>query len=55
MRGKVRETLHIINNYGITPAYAGKSSFSLGDKLERGDHPRLCGEKYRRRTFQPAL
>ena len=25
MRGKVRETLHIINNYRITPAYAGKS------------------------------
>ena len=27
MRGKVRETLHIINNYRITPAYAGKSGF----------------------------
>ena len=45
MRGKVRETLHIINNYRITPAYAGKSLSKLKGSLKRGDHPRLCGEK----------
>ena len=34
-----------IDEDGITPAYAGKST--LCSKVERndGDHPRLCGEK----------
>ena len=45
MRGKVRETLHIINNYRITPAYAGKSSVADKTFTPQRDHPRLCGEK----------
>ena len=45
MRGKVRETLHIINNYRITPAYAGKRKRRLTTTAADGDHPRLCGEK----------
>ena len=34
----------------ITPAYAGKSSFSTGHILPYWDHPRVCGEK---RPFRP--
>ena len=29
----------------ITPAYAGKSSQCLCERIETKDHPRLCGEK----------
>ena len=29
----------------ITPAYAGKSSFTFPPKIFNKDHPRLCGEK----------
>ena len=47
MRGKVRETLHIINNYRITPAYAGKSFIRITPIKDTQDHPRLCGEKGR--------
>ena len=32
---------------GITPAYAGKSPNYSRVRLRRGDHPRLCGEKFR--------
>ena len=45
MRGKVRETLHIINNYRITPAYAGKRPGDPFQDIIARDHPRLCGEK----------
>ena len=31
---------------GITPAYAGKSCSSTGRAGGRGDHPRVCGEKF---------
>ena len=30
---------------GITPAYAGKSSFHHYILFYPGDHPRVCGEK----------
>ena len=30
---------------GITPAYAGKSTFSWSSLLHRRDHPRIRGEK----------
>ena len=30
---------------GITPAYAGKSSFVTSGLTKSGDHPRICGEK----------
>ena len=35
---------------GITPAYAGKSCRRSGRSDRRQDHPRLCGEKHRRRA-----
>ena len=45
MRGKVSGELLDINQYGITPAYAGKSTiFQIKTDIHR-DHPRLCGEK----------
>ena len=31
---------------GITPAYAGKRGFSTVGSQYRGDHPRVCGEKF---------
>ena len=45
MRGKVSGELLDINQYGITPAYAGKSAVSLCCGCLWWDHPRLCGEK----------
>ena len=30
----------------ITPAYAGKSDSRKGEKGEKRDHPRVCGEKF---------
>ena len=46
MRGKATEKYNGVAKKGITPAYAGKSSFSLSAWLLGTDHPRLCGEKY---------
>ena len=45
MRGKVRSAVqrHVYNR--ITPAYAGKSMCQWLFRRDRGDHPRLCGEK----------
>ncbi len=45
MRGKGSVLTYSVPEYGITPAYAGKSSRSQNSRLERRDHPRLCGEK----------
>ena len=45
MRGKARKFHFTTSSSGITPAYAGKSTWfrlALGDNE---DHPRLCGEK----------
>ena len=33
---------------GITPAYAGKSSSRSSTRCSNRDHPRVCGEKFRR-------
>ena len=45
MRGKDFVNVGIICNWGITPAYAGKSvSFPRCPESDK-DHPRLCGEK----------
>ena len=46
MRGKV--LLYVVLQIWdrITPAYAGKSLSKLKGSLKRGDHPRLCGEKW---------
>ena len=45
MRGKGFDKLTGYKNEGITPAYAGKSSQRLCERIEIEDHPRLCGEK----------
>ena len=45
MRGKVQELPVVAAGAGITPAYAGKSSFLVSDILISQDHPRVCGEK----------
>ena len=33
-------------NYGITPAYAGKREKKSEMQSAGQDHPRLCGEKF---------
>ena len=45
MRGKATLRLHLRHIFGITPAYAGKSSFVTSGIMKIGDHPRICGEK----------
>ena len=45
MRGKAPFRFVAVARGGITPAYAGKSSFSISVGLLGADHPRLCGEK----------
>ena len=45
MRGKADSKLIACDADRITPAYAGKSLLCLRPKVEREDHPRLCGEK----------
>ena len=45
MRGKVLgQRLRAVDS-GITPAYAGKSSFPPRNSRMCKDHPRLCGDK----------
>ena len=48
MRGKELQVLVRYFCRGITPAYAGKSSFFWLSPLSARDHPRVCGEKWRR-------
>ena len=45
MRGKVIGVGLLNITIGITPAYAGKSSFLSGCTRIPRDHPRVCGEK----------
>ena len=45
MRGKVTAGSPLVNDIGITPAYAGKSSDTRYHHQGVRDHPRLCGEK----------
>ena len=45
VRGKVRLRNLVEVRFGITPAYAGKSSRQPGAGRWRRDHPRVCGEK----------
>ena len=51
MRGKVAHSTRSSAVYGITPAYAGKSSLLLCDNRLIKDHPRLCGEKQKPKDF----
>ena len=45
MRGKDRRMERGNTPFGITPAYAGKSSDLCHCDTRVSDHPRLCGEK----------
>ena len=45
MRGKELGGFNMAQDFGITPAYAGKSLFDFGSDRFNWDHPRLCGEK----------
>ena len=46
MRGKVTAGSPLVNDIGITPAYAGKRRCGQHSGLSLQDHPRLCGEKF---------
>ena len=45
MRGKVHVDAAPKVDRGITPAYAGKSTYRKTLRCSRSDHPRVCGEK----------
>ena len=48
MRGKGFAHSVINSDFGITPAYAGKSKHYAPTCRLRRDHPRVCGEKHKR-------
>ena len=50
MRGRGSSGNASYGNCGITPARAGKSFAYLRREIQRGDHPRACGEE----CFSPA-
>ena len=45
MRGKDRDLPKLSSDWRITPAYAGKSTVAVGQRVCGRDHPRVCGEK----------
>ena len=45
MRGKAVQSRSNDFDNGITPAYAGKSSYCCWQPFQSQDHPRVCGEK----------
>ena len=45
MRGKACFFKSFNSSVGITPAYAGKSTWKCMPFATSQDHPRLCGEK----------
>ena len=47
MRGKVKKGVMKRTYLRITPAYAGKRNTVTETGFYYGDHPRLCGEKFR--------
>ena len=51
MRGKAGVPAAALKDRGITPAYAGKRLYHRGEFFIIGDHPRLCGEKFRIHLF----
>ena len=51
MRGKGDGAGYRLVQIGITPAYAGKRCCCVADCGIAGDHPRVCGEKYRYKHF----
>ena len=50
MRGKAAPFDKNYPDFGITPAYAGKSAACRLAQAAARDHPRVCGEKLRRST-----
>ena len=50
MRGKVFFASSILDNLRITPAYAGKSTGRQRPPAIAWDHPRVCGEKPKKRV-----
>ena len=48
MRGKAKYKREDCQQYRITPAHAGKRRTIYAVGTGAGDHPRPCGEKYRR-------
>ena len=48
MRGKEDDGIYISRIDGITPAHAGKSNSFFSQKCFPWDHPRTCGEKFRK-------
>ena len=55
MRGKDLSDNELQVLDGITPAYAGKSVIRISDGCLRRDHPRVCGEKRRVRSWRALL
>ena len=55
MRGKVPAGLCQIIGFGITPAYAGKSTNSELSSPCTRDHPRVCGEKHTKGQTRPRV
>ena len=56
MRGKDAHASDLPSGAGITPAYAGKRCSLQVTMQQSWDHPRLCGEKYRKISIgQPVL
>ena len=53
MRGKVGRHARHRPGEGITPAYAGKSSWRTIPFGTHGDHPRICGEKKSASALEP--
>ena len=51
MRGKEKYKLQKVLFKRITPAYAGKSLHNACQIIFSQDHPRLCGEKQKRRCL----
>ena len=47
MRGKVGLDIVGQIEHRITPAYAGKRAGHMVSSITNGDHPRICGEKFR--------
>ena len=51
MRGKAEVMQTMTDLSRITPAYAGKSGTKSISNSSWWDHPRLCGEKYRKTDY----
>ena len=54
-RGKAERRSKRPQNPGITPAYAGKRDLVISESGDIEDHPRVCGEKRRVRSWRALL